>query len=388
MAGVTQQSPLFAREMGKLAAAVNSTKGTEPIIGNMGLPAGIENGVAQLRNAYLSVYKEGDYKGQPFFRADARCVSPEEYKGGVTQYGPLPLCDTPKANKKKTFNDHWADFRSTVVTLLGEGGIQTFDGLGDGLVLDTPQGQTQYEARLKGLLETITKAKPFFHFRTWKGKKALVGPYAGKEPQVQHVWGETCEWNAQVDPGAGVTYTEPSTNGTHVEPDNSPDASADGLPVGDDVQPADEQQLDEAPTQDDTGGIDMDDLLRRCNLNDTEAQSEMQQIAYNAGASEADVEGTQTWEELVTLIEQSSAQPEPEEEPAPKVPAKGDMYRYTVIDAKTGKPALDKFKKPRKPVVCDVTAVDLKTSTVTLLNVDDKKTTYKSVPFASLESAT
>jgi hypothetical protein len=387
MAGVTQQSPLFARAMGKLAAAVNSTKGTEPIIGNIGLPAGIENGVAQLRNAYLSKYKEGDNKGQPFFRADARCVSPEGYKGGVTQYGPVPLCDTPKASKKKTFNDHWADFRSTVVTLLGEGGVQTFDGLGDGLDLNTPQGEAQYEARLKGLLETITKAKPFFHFRTWKGKKALVGPYAGKEPQIQHVWGETCEWNATVDPGAGVTFTEPSTNGTsHVESDvdNSPNGSEDGLPVGDDAQP----QSDEQPPQEE--GIDLAAFVEKAKAGDEDAGRRVLQLAGQLGISEGDAAAA-SWDELETLISNASKDAEggdEEPEPAAKTWKKGDMCKYTIIDPKTGKPVVDKLKKPKKPVVCDITAVDVKTGTATLLNTDDRKSVYKGVPFAALEDAT
>jgi len=344
MAVQTGKSTLAAKLGNRLTQAHAETKGKPVEAGNPQLPAGIENGVAQLRDVKIGEYKEGVNKGQPYFMASAVVLEPKEVDGisvaGLrTQIGPEALCDTPQATgKRKTFQDHYKFMRDQL-SLIG------FD-------LDQLSGTPQQiEAGILSGMAALTKQQPTFRFRTWKGKKQTTGPYAGQEPRVQH------EWNGLV---------EFSTNG-EAAPDVVDDTpSADEVPA---AEPGDNtgEELD----------VDLDSLIEAAKGDDVSAQEQLQKIAFAAGISEDDYSAAD-WDGVKALIEAAQGVEAPAAEPEPQPPVKGGVYGYHPQDPKTKKPG-------KKQVDCEVTAVDVKTETVTLKRLDTK-TVVKGVKWADLKN--
>ncbi|MDO8473558.1 MAG: hypothetical protein Q7T05_07055, partial [Dehalococcoidia bacterium] len=135
---------------------------------------------------------------------------------------------------------------------------------------------------------------------------------------------------------------------------------------------------------------DIDALLAAANEKDPDAQEALNVLAVAAGASEMDVANAESWEAVVAMIQGGGggdggvAEAAATEEFLPEVE---QIYKYQMLNPKTGQPIFGKDKKPMKPVEVEVMAVDPKTKTVTLKSIDDGRTMYKNVPFDSLESA-
>lgn len=356
-----QQGSLFGKHKSKLATSVAKHK-DDPIDtgGGSRLPAGIEDGIAELKDIRIGKYKDGQLKGEPFFIASGVVLMPTEFEGrkieGLQTQITEPLCDTPQSKgKKKTFDDHW-QFVQNVIKMLG--GQDCLDGI------NTEDGD-QAEADLNELLNTLKTMDPpiCFNFRTWKGSATPQFP----NPRTQETWGTACE--------------RPAGDGDPAESDVD-DQSAD-------EQPEDEQSAaDEAP--------DYAALGEAADGGDEEAAKQLLELAKAAGFTKKQAEDDyENWTSLAEAIAEKTAgepgegegepEPEPEEE-EPKIPAKGEVYNYQAIDPKTKKPAVNKMKKPVL-VSVEVTAVDKAKETVTLKNLDDGKTVYKAVPFDQLKDA-
>jgi hypothetical protein len=346
----TGKSGLSAKLGDRLRKAHEAHKGDETEFSNFGeLPAGIENGIAQLVDVKFAEYKTGDLKGQYFFMARGVAKFPEELNGQkvaglYTQIGPEPLCDTPQRATRKTLDDHLA----WVYNELRKLGIDT---------------RTLAVDNLETVAAMLVKAKPHFRFRTWKGKKQLTGPYAGQEPRLNHDWGGLVEVQEDTEPGDGVadhTTSPPPAP----KPNGKPPTALGGKPV---PTPAPEPKPEPAAEYTDQG--DVDSLLERANGGDEDAVAELVRLAVAAGHEESAVEAAESWEAVAEMVKGGSSQQE------------GGIVVGAVV---TYAPMNPKTKKPGKAVRCEVTGVN--GDTATLKNLEDGKTQYQKVPNGSLTS--
>lgn len=353
----TGKSGLSAKLGDRLRKAHEAHKGDETEFSNFGeLPAGIENGIAQLVDVKFAEYKTGDLKGQYFFMARGVAKFPEELAGQkvaglYTQIGPEPLCDTPQRASRKTLDDHLA----WVYNELRKLGIDT---------------RTLAVDNLETVATMLVKAQPHFRFRTWKGKKQLTGPYAGQEPRTNHDWGGLVEVQEDIGPGDGVAdHTTspppaPKPNGKH------PTGSTGGGPtaLGGKPVPTPSPEPEPEPAAEYTDQGDVDSLLERANGGDEDAISELVRLAVAAGHEESAVEAAESWEAVAEMVKGGAGA--------------ADDSGITVGAVVTHTPVNPKTKKPGKSVRCEVVAVT--GDTATLKNLEDGKTQYKAVPLGSL----
>lgn len=261
-----------------LNKALQAHKGDETVYDSQAsLPAGIENGTAELSSIQIGHYKNGTDKGKPFFMASGTVLTPEEFdgapiKGLRTQIGPMKLFDYTTGNGDvKTQEEQVAKMLNELRKL----GLDTnqYDSA-DALVAVFPQ---------------MVKAGIVFRFRTWKGAPATEGKYKGKEPQVQHVW------NGTVDVEGGETE-QPDI-------DTSPDQSA----------------------TDNDNGEDIDALVERANNKDVTAQKRLEELASEAGFDSAEID---TWEEVGERLKSGSQGDDENGGENSITPERGDVYNY------------------------------------------------------------
>jgi hypothetical protein len=133
---------------------------------------------------------------------------------------------------------------------------------------------------------------------------------------------------------------------------------------------------------------DLDSLAERADAGaaagtpDDDAEQALTDAALRAGLDNDVVTNAPSWAALVEMIRggvpaADAAQPadEPQED-GEWQPAVGEVHLYAPVNPRT--------RQPGKPVECDVTAVDEASQTCDLLNLVDRKTTYKKVPWAAL----
>src|SRR5690606_26878974 len=100
--------------------AFNKHKEDETDYGAAGnLPAGIEGGIARLSKIEVKEFQTGKLKGKPYMSFTGVVVSPQKFTdsdgnvldiaGAQTRLMPIPLCNTPDRQKKKSLDDHVAD---------------------------------------------------------------------------------------------------------------------------------------------------------------------------------------------------------------------------------------------------------------------------------------
>ncbi len=173
MAVQKAKSGLAAKLGAKGHSAVETHKNDETVFQGGGeLPAGIENGIAQIVECKFDIVKEGDSKGEYYFYAGGVVVSPksimtddgefpvEGMRTSITE----PLYDTP-SRSRKTVDDHLA----WILNELRKLGVDTS------------------EVSLDNLEETaaaIKESGTTFRFRTWQGKATEEYP----NPRVNHQW--------------------------------------------------------------------------------------------------------------------------------------------------------------------------------------------------------
>lgn len=324
MAKQVTTTSLLNRISSQLTAIHEEVKTQQPTYGNPTLPAGIEGGIAQLKEMKFGEYKEGEHKGQIYFMASGIVVEPHSVTvqtlsgprevpilGLRTQIGPHPLCDTPKSQGKlKTLKDHYS-------WVLNQ--IQIF---GIDATQITPQ-------TLERTVELLKQAQPYFRFRTWQGKKqSLVQrgnqwflvevdmhgregrvvkgpfsneqqaktlcPYAGREPMVTHEWNGICDYTPPDD----VQISEVEDNTGNGEVPSSNNHSSQEVNVRDNPASYPFDQVRDI----DTADMSYEELVGHANNGNGHAQEAIMQRAKDAGVTDEQVAGATTWDDVVALI--------------------------------------------------------------------------------------
>jgi len=411
----------MAKQVGKVGGLLASKlgeKGRQAVLANrekevavgQTLPGGV-SGVAELRSCTFGEFKEGKNKGALYFMARGIVQEPEAYKGMATQIGPHALIDTPSGGKMKTQEDHLNWAMDQMAALGADKESMSLDNLEE-------------------IAAALEQAKPMFRFRTWQGAKQDIAkdkdgkyylfnlgendtpdsrvagkgpysseqlaraanPYAGREPMVNHLWNGTrgLENYHSPEPSSAVQDNTPEEPVAPAKPAAKP--SPKPAP-----KPEPEPEEEESQAEETTSGaafmeVSLDDLLELANAQDDDASSTLKDRAIAAGMTEEEVEGAESWGDVVAEIQKrEGGEPEEEtteEEAEPEAevePIKGALYFYKVLDPKTKKPLTDpKTKKERKAVQVEIQAVDKKAKTASLLNDDDRKTLYKGVPWDQL----
>lgn len=371
MAGQTTTSSVLAAlgDAGRRAHAKH--KNDETKISNNGeLPAGIENGIAQLTEMKFDKTAAGkENAGKLFFYAAGIVKKPKQIlDASIGDMVPVEgmrtsimevLYDTP-TRTRKTFDEHWA----WVLNVLRVFGVDTSK---------IPEDQSYYQ-RIEAIVQALKTSKPpiFFRFRTWKGAKATTGQYKDQEPRVNHTWGERVEFDDTTDPGAGVEEAP-------IEEVTTPAEEQSNEPLGADLDAA---PTETSPDVEYSDTEDLDSLLERAKAQDVAAETQLVELAVAAGHEKDKVESNDIgWDDVVEMIKNPVTAEEPE---PPAEPVKGATTKYLVRD-KAGKPVISaKTKKEAPPVNCEIVAVDKKKSTVDLKNLVDGKTVYKAVPWSQL----
>lgn len=333
---------VLAKRMGnRLVKAHAESKDKPPEI-NAGLPAGINDGVAQLRGIGFGEYKSGPNKGEAYFMAHGVVVKPVIFNGrkidGLrTQIGPIALCDTGKDDFKKSFEENYNKALDQLKIL----GVNTAEAEAQ----DTPEEVENY---LLAAMQELTESKPYFSFETWQGKPTKDFP----NPQVNHKWTGAMDYQ----PDAGI---DPAMNGIHETSDNGQQTAQDA-PTSEPASEIDIAALVELASQDEDGKSEkeVEEIIS--------AQEKLNELAIASGKSKKEVAAAQDWQEVADMIVLDSDQPaedEPKEKEEPKEtgPVVGKVVKFPIRDPKKKKDVLKD---------CEVMTVDAKKKTVTLKNID------------------
>lgn len=384
MPAQTSQSPLLAKYGNQLREAWLENRSNETEYSNFGdLPPGVE-GIAQLTECTFQKIKEGkENAGEYIFMAAGVCLTPLTFtdkQGNVHQiegkHTRIIESVFPTPNKtRKTIKEHF----KWIVNELQKLGADT---------------SKVDEYNIEALATAVKKSRPFFRYRTWQGPKATTGQYKDKEPQTTHFWeglsdppkeGEATHQTGggRVNDDTGSVAPPPARNGATRQANAAP---ANGASGGGAVQGAETAAGGENFTEFE----DIPTLVAKSSNGDEAAQGKLIEMALEAGVEQQAVTDAKTWDDLANMIAQASGGGDgsasgSEVPPEEWKPVKGNTCKYRVIDAKTGKPAVDpRSKKERKPVDCEITAVDTKTNKVNLKSIDDGKTEFNGVPIAAL----
>jgi hypothetical protein len=394
-----KQSGLFARIGKRIVKGHELHKSDETRIGGGGdLPAGIDHGIAQLVECKFDMYKSGDFQGEYFFYAAGVVKQPKKLGDlpveGLRTSIMEPMCDTPN-RKRATVEDH-LDFIYNEFRKLG---INTEE-------ID-PEDIEQIAASLK-------EAQPHFRFRTWQGDKQTTGPYAGKEPLIQHDWRGACDYEEDGD-GAGEDVID-ETAGEEEDDPSVLAAAADAgeqeaqkkltdLAIAADIDPAEfdtweavaeaiaapvvkkaslkpkakpakvvvvEEEPEEEPeeeeeVEDDISLPDLGDLA-----DDNGDEDAMVKLTEAAAEAELDPDDYETWAELAAALVKLRVEATQGEE-GEWAPEAGEVYLY-----KTN-------PKAKKATECEVVLVLGAKQLVNLKSLDDGKI-FKAVKWDALEN--
>lgn len=313
--------------------SLKNHKGDEKELPKSGgtVPAGIDNGIAQLIVARFDEKKDGKHKGKPILNLQAIVVdvldSDPKLKTAIKKriFNSEDLFDTPEASKVKTFDQHFA-VALNKLRLLGVDteGIEAADDLID-------------------LLAALEQEKPCFEFRSWQGQ-----PWKGKPGRIQVPWGEKLE---DYTPPDGTEGSVEDNSGEESTEDSSNDSAVEG-------------ESDSSPEE-----VDWDEMAIKAEANDQEAKDAFTAKAEELGIAK-EVEEAENWEAAAELIKATlsgDAPSEPEE--APWVPEKNEVYKI-------------KPKGESKKIDVKVTAVSTKNKTMDVVGVANKKN-YKGLKWSN-----
>lgn len=324
------------------------------------LPGDITGGIAKLVEAKLGEYKQGPNKGEKFLYLAGVVISPktatdvkkiwEASSNGKPGSGSvrvvsakevniegqrtgqtLPLCETKRKDGTVTSADDNVKRALNELKLLGG---------------EECTSEISSEADLESLCETLKEQGIYFKFSTSSQDPTKDYP----NPRVWENW-----------------------YGTKGLEDYSPVDSDD---VVDNTPPGDsETQAPDEPPADPAGESDVAELVEAADGGDSEAQDSLKQLAIAAGASEEQVDAAVNWTEVAEMITAAAEQPA---EPEPQEWKVKDAALYRPIDPKTK-------KLVKKPIEVELTAVDKKTQTANLKQLDNPKVTYKAIKLDLLE---
>lgn len=391
MAKQVVKSGLAAKYGSKLDTAVKTHAEDETTYGQMDLPGGIKGGIAQLTKCYFDQYKTGDYKGEYYFRAQGIVIEPKSHEGlpiaGLMTSYMEPVCDTINKTKKETTTQE--EHIDRILNEMRKLGAETKGASG---------------SDLESLAAGLEQSKPYFRFETSVGAATPQFP----NPRVFHNWYGSKGLEDYVPDEAPAVEDNTAASGGDEPPTESPAAAQseedwDALAASADGGDAEAQQTLEAlaiaagvdpsviddwagvvaamregaPGEVEGGSEEAVDWVALGEEGDTddgqEARDKLQEAATAAGL---DPDSYPSWAELGAALAEGSPEDAPaEEEIAPEV---GNIFFYKPVDPKTKKPA-------KKAIECEVKAVFAAAKKVNLLNLDDKKTSYKSIPWSELE---
>ena len=346
MPAVSGKSQFFAKHGNRLSQSVKAHRADPTEYGPMRLPPGISNGIAKLVECTFGTVASGKQNaGETYWRAAGVVIEPKTVivdgqeipiQGQQTSIMEM-LCDTrTQAGKATSFDEHLANYLNELRKLGGE---------------DFTAG-AETEDDLKHLNEALKEAGPYFRFSTSAGQATKEFP----NPRIWENWHGT----------KGLEEYEP------------PEDSG----VDDQTGPADPRRYDAPPSDNgppaaDLEFGDLDSLAERAENKDKAAIAELKELAEKAGVDEGAVDEAEDWAAVAKLVKDAARGGEgPSTEPKPYVPKKKDVVLYR---------PLGKDKKPVKHAVeCQVEAVDKKSETATLKNLEDRGTVYKNVAFSDL----
>lgn len=370
---MAQQSKSLLAKYGKeLKAAHEECKDQDTEYSMFGeLPAGIENGIAQLVEAKFGEYEKGDLQGESFLYMAGVVLIPKEHAGvpieGLRTSIMEPLCETP-TRTRTTVKEHLAHIYNELRKL----GVNT---------------ATLRLEDLEATVEALKGAQPTFRFRTWKGKPQTTGEYAGVEPRTQHSWNGVCDYTPD-EGDDGVEDDTPTPAPKAPKPSSKPAAAAKTPPKAAAAatktapakvapKPGPKVKAPEPEEPFDDGAEDLNALAELADAGDEEAKDKLTELAEAQGITVEQIEATTEWAEVVALINGEEL-PEKEEDEDNWVPEKDGIYGYCPPNPKT--------KKPGKQVQVMVLTINEAKKVVTVKNMVDGKTKYV-VDFDKLEQA-
>lgn len=331
MAKQTSKSGLAGKLGQRGRQAVAAHKDDEVDLGFGGdLPPGIEGGIAQLTRCWFDQYKEGKNKGEYYFMALGTVLEPKTFVNAAT---------------KESIDLEGRQTKIGPMPL-----CDTVSQSGKSTSLDEHMARVLNEMRklgvdtsalgindLEATAEALQKSAPVFKFRTWVGKATPQYP----NPSTNHDW-------------KGIT-------------------SYDSEPV-DDVQDNTETLPDDEQAAAAEEEVDLAALGEAAEGGDEDANAKLTELCEAAGI---DPNAIDTWANVaIALAAANGGEGDGGDEPATTDP---EDFKPEV-----GQVYFFKAPKAKKAVECEVTAVFAASSKVNLKNLDDGKTTYKSIPFDHL----
>lgn len=377
-----KKSGLTAKYGDDIRKAHEAHKDDELRLGAGGdLPAGIENGIAQLVDCKFDVYKDGNNAGEYYFYAAGVVKEPKKV-GAVPVEGLRTsvmeaVCETTtRAGEVRSVEYHI----DRIYNELRKLGVDTAE-------LDP--------ADLESVAAALKEAQPHFRFRTWQGKPTPQYP----DPRVNHDWRGVVE-NYEEDGEGTEDAVEDATGdddaetlaaradaGDHeaqlaltkqaqqagVDPDayDTWAAVAEAIAEGGGAAEEEEAEEEEAAEGEEAseGEISLQDLGDMADEGDEEAIDKLTEAAEEA---ELDPDEYPTWKELADALVAARTEGGEEEEEETPPPEKGDVMFY-------------KPPKAKKALECEITAVLPKAQKVNLKALDDGRT-FKGVAWDELSA--
>lgn len=388
----TKTSKLGAKYGNKANQAVVAHAEDETTYGFIALPPGIINGVAQLQQCYFAEYKEGDNKGEYYFRASGVVIEPTVPV--PTKTGPMivtnlstsimvPFCETNYNGKKVPMEDN---IQRILLEMRRLGGPEftagaTVDDLEDlaaQLEEMAPFFKFSTQARIaqKDVPDKGIKKGDVLDgcFENWHGTQGLDDYSPPAPPKATVKAGGAAA--AEVKPSGNGQKAESGKNGgqqpnpTHSTRAQKPTGKK---PAAKEPEPEPEP---EAPEE-----VDLDALAADAADTDsdtcTESGENLINLAIEAGVEEDWVRDSDTtWDMIVDAIRNQGDgdQGGDENDQAAQIPKVGEELGYCPINPRTKKPV-------DKPVKCEVIAVNEDEETVDLRS---GKATYKNIPWSEI----
>lgn len=326
------------------------------------LPAPME-GIARLAECKIMEIAKGKTNaGKLMFYAAGSVLIPKEVDGvrvrGKFTRIMIPLYDTPNRSEgNRTISDHVGKV------------YQILKGLGIKTELLTPD-------KIEDAMEKLKARKPCFEFRTWKGKKQTTGPFAGREPMVNHVWGEVCDEpsGADIGPGSGTTVNLPDAPVPEPEiPDEENGSEPTTTTSAVTAEPSTNGHVAMSAPEGDDG---LDELIAMANAGEIESCQKLTDRALEVGVPKDFVSAKDTtWEQVADAIRQVLAAGGTVEEVSYAI---GDQFNYHPTDPRTK-------TKMAKPVKVEIVAFnDADPSVANVKNVQFPKIVYANIPLADL----
>lgn len=369
--------------LGKYADRINKTVNEhahDPIkVGRTPLPAGITNGVAHLKECLIGVVEEGKQNaGEPYWRAMAVVQEPVTAPDGTVVQGAQTtqfrmLGDVVNRNGEVTKtaeeNAEWVlqELRKLAPDLEVEG--LTLPEVVE-LVAQDPNVYFKFTTTLGKPSTNIDPAtnKPYPPrvWENWNGTKGLEGytpPDLGKAL--------TNDNSGPADDGQIGRRVNGAVRGAAAPPAKAPPPRANPPAKAPPARPV--PKAAPKPQFDETTG-DLDSLIKAANGGNNvdpdvqqDAIARLTELALAAGATQKQVDGAKSWDDVAAMCTPSGGQ---EDNQGEDIDLK-KVYSYTPPKAK-------------RPTEVDILDLDHKRRTATVRDINNPKLTYRNVSWSDL----